>query len=107
MFLWFSLSLPGAVSVSEVLAPRAASRAALDASGAKPKLGCPKDNWHGYVEVLTAELSHQKVSFSDWEGKKKFFPVKSCVCYSLIENRQVTCIEMFICIKLFKEQIFK
>ncbi|KAM7006343.1 oxidative stress-responsive serine-rich protein 1 [Tautogolabrus adspersus] len=40
-------SLPGAVSVSEVLTPRAASRACLDSSGAKPKLSCPKDNWHG------------------------------------------------------------
>ncbi|XP_074533219.1 oxidative stress-responsive serine-rich protein 1 [Halichoeres trimaculatus] len=40
-------SLPGAVSVSEALNPRAASRASLDPSGAKPKLSCPKDNWHG------------------------------------------------------------
>ncbi|XP_029007846.1 oxidative stress-responsive serine-rich protein 1 [Betta splendens] len=40
-------SLPGPVSASETLAPRAASRAALDASGAKPKLCCSKDNWHG------------------------------------------------------------
>ncbi|XP_026163874.1 oxidative stress-responsive serine-rich protein 1 [Mastacembelus armatus] len=40
-------SLPGAVSVSEALAPRAASRAGLDTCGAKPKLSCPKDNWHG------------------------------------------------------------
>nr|XP_040026221.1 oxidative stress-responsive serine-rich protein 1 [Gasterosteus aculeatus aculeatus] len=40
-------SLPGAVSVSEALAPRATSRASLDAGGAKPKLCCPKDNWHG------------------------------------------------------------
>ncbi|KAK5934709.1 hypothetical protein CgunFtcFv8_015080 [Champsocephalus gunnari] len=37
-------SVPGAVSVCE--APRA-SRASLDPSGAKPKLSCPKDNWHG------------------------------------------------------------
>ncbi|KAK5873168.1 hypothetical protein PBY51_013805 [Eleginops maclovinus] len=37
-------SVPGAVCVSE--APRA-SRAPLDLSGAKPKLSCPKDNWHG------------------------------------------------------------
>ncbi|KAE8298927.1 Oxidative stress-responsive serine-rich protein 1 [Larimichthys crocea] len=40
-------SLPGAVSVSEALAPRVPSRSCLDTSGAKPKLGCPKDNWHG------------------------------------------------------------
>ncbi|KAI3370164.1 hypothetical protein L3Q82_024448 [Scortum barcoo] len=40
-------SLTGAVSVSEALAPRVASRACLDSSGAKPKLVCPKDNWHG------------------------------------------------------------
>lgn len=46
----FPSSLPGAVSVSEALAPRATSRASLDAGGAKPKLCCPKDNWHGYVE---------------------------------------------------------
>nr|XP_020483143.1 oxidative stress-responsive serine-rich protein 1-like [Labrus bergylta] len=40
-------SLPGAVSVSEALTPRAPSRACPDSSGAKPKLSCPKDNWHG------------------------------------------------------------
>ncbi|XP_041639502.1 oxidative stress-responsive serine-rich protein 1 [Cheilinus undulatus] len=40
-------SLPGAVSVSEALTPRAASRACLESGGAKPKLSCPKDNWHG------------------------------------------------------------
>uniref|UniRef100_A0A3P8UB27 Oxidative stress-responsive serine-rich protein 1 n=1 Tax=Amphiprion percula TaxID=161767 RepID=A0A3P8UB27_AMPPE len=38
-------SLPGAVSGSE--APRAATRVGLETSGAKPKLGCPKDSWHG------------------------------------------------------------
>ncbi|XP_047438481.1 oxidative stress-responsive serine-rich protein 1 [Mugil cephalus] len=40
-------SLPGAVSVSEALAPRVASRACLEISGVKPKLSCNKDNWHG------------------------------------------------------------
>ncbi|XP_040890743.1 oxidative stress-responsive serine-rich protein 1 [Toxotes jaculatrix] len=40
-------SIPGAVSVSEALAPRVASRPCLDNSGVKPKLSCPKDNWHG------------------------------------------------------------
>lgn len=40
-------SLPGAVSASEASAPRVVSRACLDTGGAKPKLGCPKDNWHG------------------------------------------------------------
>lgn len=39
-------SLPGAVSVLEAVTSRATSRASLDSSGAKPKLGCPKDNWH-------------------------------------------------------------
>uniref|UniRef100_A0A7N6FH01 Oxidative stress-responsive serine-rich protein 1 n=1 Tax=Anabas testudineus TaxID=64144 RepID=A0A7N6FH01_ANATE len=50
-------SLPGAVSVSEALAPRAASRAALDASGAKPKLSCPKDNWHGCMRKTSRGAS--------------------------------------------------
>ncbi|XP_040014452.1 oxidative stress-responsive serine-rich protein 1 isoform X2 [Xiphias gladius] len=40
-------SVPGAASVTEGLAPRVASRPCLDTSGAKPKLSCPKDNWHG------------------------------------------------------------
>ncbi|XP_072237452.1 oxidative stress-responsive serine-rich protein 1 [Leuresthes tenuis] len=40
-------SLTGSVSVSEALTPRAASRSCLDGGGgAKPKLGCSKDNWH-------------------------------------------------------------
>ncbi|XP_054473745.1 oxidative stress-responsive serine-rich protein 1 [Anoplopoma fimbria] len=50
-------SLPGAVSVSEALTPRAASRACLDASGAKPKLGCPKDNWHGCMRKTSRGAS--------------------------------------------------
>ncbi|KAF1392316.1 hypothetical protein PFLUV_G00051530 [Perca fluviatilis] len=50
-------SLPGVGSVSEVLAPRAASRACLDASGAKPKLGCPKDNWHGCMRKTSRGAS--------------------------------------------------
>ncbi|XP_028432431.1 LOW QUALITY PROTEIN: oxidative stress-responsive serine-rich protein 1 [Perca flavescens] len=50
-------SLPGAGSVSEALAPRAASRACLDASGAKPKLGCPKDNWHGCMRKTSRGAS--------------------------------------------------
>ncbi|XP_008318593.1 oxidative stress-responsive serine-rich protein 1 [Cynoglossus semilaevis] len=37
----------GAVNASEVLAPRVTQRPGLDASGAKPKLSCSKDNWHG------------------------------------------------------------
>ncbi|KAG7495098.1 hypothetical protein JOB18_044369 [Solea senegalensis] len=40
-------SLPGAVSVSEALAPRAAPRPGSDTSGTKTKLSSPKDNWHG------------------------------------------------------------
>lgn len=50
-------SLPGAVSVSEALAPRVASRAGLDTSGAKPKLGCPKDNWHGCMRKTSRGAS--------------------------------------------------
>ncbi|KAM7421819.1 hypothetical protein PAMA_010058 [Pampus argenteus] len=50
-------SVPGAVSVSEALAPRAASRACLETSGAKPKLGCPKDNWHGCMRKTSRGAS--------------------------------------------------
>uniref|UniRef100_A0A3Q3R8X2 Oxidative stress-responsive serine-rich protein 1 n=1 Tax=Monopterus albus TaxID=43700 RepID=A0A3Q3R8X2_MONAL len=50
-------SLPGAVSVSEVLAPRAAPRPGLDASGAKPKISCPKDSWHGSMRKTSKGAS--------------------------------------------------
>ncbi|XP_059185341.1 oxidative stress-responsive serine-rich protein 1 [Centropristis striata] len=50
-------SLPGAVSVSEALAPRVASRTCLDVSGAKPKLSCPKDNWHGCMRKTSRGAS--------------------------------------------------
>lgn len=50
-------SLPGAVSVSEALTPRAASRACLDTSGGKPKLSCPKDNWHGCMRKTSRGVS--------------------------------------------------
>uniref|UniRef100_A0A3B4AEP0 Oxidative stress-responsive serine-rich protein 1 n=1 Tax=Periophthalmus magnuspinnatus TaxID=409849 RepID=A0A3B4AEP0_9GOBI len=40
-------SLSGAVSASEAVTQRSASRACLDTNGAKPKLVCQKDNWHG------------------------------------------------------------
>lgn len=50
-------SLPGAVSVSEALAPRVPSRACLDPSGVKPKLGCPKDNWHGCMRKTSRGAS--------------------------------------------------
>ncbi|XP_076003453.1 oxidative stress-responsive serine-rich protein 1 [Genypterus blacodes] len=50
-------SLPGAVSVSEVLAPRAVSRACPDSSGAKSKLSCPKDNWHGSMRKTSRGAS--------------------------------------------------
>ncbi|XP_069570227.1 oxidative stress-responsive serine-rich protein 1 isoform X1 [Brachyistius frenatus] len=51
-------SLPGAVSVSEALTPRAAaSRACLETSGAKPKLSCPKDNWHGCMRKTSRGAS--------------------------------------------------
>ncbi|KAM4587264.1 oxidative stress-responsive serine-rich protein 1 [Odontesthes bonariensis] len=40
-------SLTGAVSVPEASTPRASSRSCLDGGGgAKPKVGCSKDNWH-------------------------------------------------------------
>ncbi|KAE8298930.1 Oxidative stress-responsive serine-rich protein 1 [Larimichthys crocea] len=50
-------SLPGAVSVSEALAPRVPSRSCLDTNGAKPKLGCPKDNWHGCMRKTSRGAS--------------------------------------------------
>nr|XP_046241191.1 oxidative stress-responsive serine-rich protein 1 [Scatophagus argus]XP_046241192.1 oxidative stress-responsive serine-rich protein 1 [Scatophagus argus]XP_046241193.1 oxidative stress-responsive serine-rich protein 1 [Scatophagus argus] len=50
-------SLPGAVSVSEAMVPRAASRACLDSIGAKPKLSCPKDNWHGCMRKTSRGAS--------------------------------------------------
>ncbi|XP_008278693.1 oxidative stress-responsive serine-rich protein 1 [Stegastes partitus] len=50
-------SLPGAVSVSEALTPRAPSRVGLETSGAKPKLGCPKDNWHGCMRKTSRGAS--------------------------------------------------
>ncbi|XP_028285501.1 oxidative stress-responsive serine-rich protein 1 [Parambassis ranga] len=50
-------SLPGAVSVSEALAPRVAPRASLECSGAKPKLSCPKDNWHGCMRKTSRGAS--------------------------------------------------
>ncbi|XP_059926441.1 oxidative stress-responsive serine-rich protein 1 [Gadus macrocephalus] len=40
-------SLPGTVNVCEALDPRAVPRVGPETSGAKPKLGCPKDAWHG------------------------------------------------------------
>lgn len=51
---------PGAVSVSEALAPRAAPRPCLDASGAKPKLSCPKDNWHGCMRKTSRGASRSQ-----------------------------------------------
>lgn len=47
----------GDVSVSDTMAPRAASRVCLDSSGAKPKLGCPKDNWHGSLRKTSRGAS--------------------------------------------------
>ncbi|XP_053171626.1 oxidative stress-responsive serine-rich protein 1 [Scomber japonicus] len=50
-------SVPGAASVPEALAPRA-SRASLDdTGGAKPKLSCPKDNWHGCMRKTSRGAS--------------------------------------------------
>ncbi|XP_071772444.1 oxidative stress-responsive serine-rich protein 1 [Centroberyx gerrardi] len=50
-------SLPGAVNVSEALAPRAVPRSCPDTSGAKPKLSCPKDNWHGCMRKTSRGAS--------------------------------------------------
>ncbi|XP_035006984.1 oxidative stress-responsive serine-rich protein 1 [Hippoglossus stenolepis] len=50
-------SVPGAVSVSEALVPRATPRPCLDTSGAKPKLSCPKDNWHGCMRKTSRGAS--------------------------------------------------
>uniref|UniRef100_A0A3Q3X573 Oxidative stress-responsive serine-rich protein 1 n=1 Tax=Mola mola TaxID=94237 RepID=A0A3Q3X573_MOLML len=49
-----------ALFVSEALAPRAASRACLDVSGAKPKLGCPKDNWHSCMRKTSRGASRSQ-----------------------------------------------
>lgn len=51
-------SLPRVLSVSE--APRAACRAGLDPGGAKPKLGCPKDNWHGCMRKTSRGASRSQ-----------------------------------------------
>ncbi|KAM6979996.1 oxidative stress-responsive serine-rich protein 1 [Aplochiton taeniatus] len=40
-------SLSVSVNVSEALTPKAIPRACPEAGGAKSKLGCPKENWHG------------------------------------------------------------
>lgn len=40
-------SLSGPVSASEAVTTRSSSRACLDCNGAKPKVVCQKDNWHG------------------------------------------------------------
>ncbi|KAM4613022.1 oxidative stress-responsive serine-rich protein 1 [Polymixia lowei] len=50
-------SLPGTVNVSEALASRAVPRACPEASGAKPKLSCPKDNWHGGMRKTSRGVS--------------------------------------------------
>ncbi|XP_060925500.1 oxidative stress-responsive serine-rich protein 1 [Limanda limanda] len=50
-------SMPGAGSVSEALVPRAAPRPCLDAGGAKPKLSCPKDVWHGCMRKTSRGAS--------------------------------------------------
>lgn len=40
-------SLPASVSISEALVPRTGPRGCPEMGGAKPKLSCPKENWHG------------------------------------------------------------
>lgn len=46
-------SPPATVSVSEALTPRITSRVCPELSGAKPKLSCPKENWHGCMRKST------------------------------------------------------
>jgi len=47
-------SLPAAVNVPEGLASRVVPRACPEPSGAKPKLSCSKDNWHGCVRKTSS-----------------------------------------------------
>ncbi|XP_056130038.1 oxidative stress-responsive serine-rich protein 1 [Lampris incognitus] len=53
-------SLSGTVNVSESLAPRAISRTCPEASGTKPKLNCPKDNWHGSMRKTSRGTSRSQ-----------------------------------------------
>ncbi|CAL8336532.1 unnamed protein product [Lota lota] len=50
-------SLPGTVNVCEALVPRAVPRACPEISGAKPKLGCTKDPWHGCMRKTSRGVS--------------------------------------------------
>lgn len=50
-------SLSGAVSASEAVTPRSSSRACLDTNGAKPKVVCQKDNWHGSTRKTSRAAS--------------------------------------------------
>lgn len=47
-------SLPAAVNVPEGLASRVVPRACPEPSGAKPKLSCSKDNWHGCIRKTSS-----------------------------------------------------
>lgn len=49
-------SLPAAVSSSESLAPRGVPRACPELGGAKSKLSCPKENWHGCMRKSSRGL---------------------------------------------------
>ncbi|XP_068171361.1 oxidative stress-responsive serine-rich protein 1 [Antennarius striatus] len=52
-------SLPGATAgVSD--APRGPSWTCLDGGAAKPKLGCPKDNWHGCMRKSSRGVSRSQ-----------------------------------------------
>ncbi|CAL8383354.1 unnamed protein product [Boreogadus saida] len=53
-------SLPGTVNVCEALDPRAVPRVGPETSGAKPKLGCPKDAWHGCMRKTSRGASRSQ-----------------------------------------------
>ncbi|CAL8400843.1 unnamed protein product [Arctogadus glacialis] len=53
-------SLPGTVNVCEALDPRAVPRVCPETSGAKPKLGCPKDAWHGCMRKTSRGVSRSQ-----------------------------------------------
>lgn len=53
-------SLPGTVNVCEALVPRTVPRACPETSGAKPKLGCTKDPWHGCTRKTSRGVSRSQ-----------------------------------------------
>ncbi|CAL8337699.1 unnamed protein product [Merluccius merluccius] len=53
-------SLPGTVNVCEALVSRAVPRACPETGGAKPKLGCTKDTWHGCTRKTSRGVSRSQ-----------------------------------------------